>query len=94
VLDDQQPAIPERMIIAPDLPRRQRLDLFSPLAVSVTGRFTLDGIPPGDYKLFAWAHVEDGAWLDPEFMRVYEDRGTPVHIEAAGSFPLEISLIH
>lgn len=95
VLDEhQEPVVPARMVIVPDKARRNRFDLFSPILVSATGRFTLDGIPPGDYKLFAWAHVVDGAWYDPEFMRVYEDQGTAVHIEESGTFPIEISLIH
>jgi hypothetical protein len=95
VLDDNhEPAIPARMVIVPEISHRKRPDLFSLVSVSPTGRFTLDGIPPGDYKLFAWAHVENGAWLDPEFLRVYENRGTPIHIEESGSYPVEIQLIH
>jgi len=95
VLDEkQEPVVPARMVLVPEKAHRRRFDLFSLVSVSTTGRFSLDGIPPGDYKLFAWAHVEDGAWLDPEFMRVYEDRGTPIHIEESGSYPIEIPLIY
>lgn len=95
ILDDnKQPVIPARAMIVPDKERRNRFDLFSPIGVTPTGRFTLDGIPPGDYKVFAWAHVEDGAWFDPEFMRVYEDRGVSVHIDEAGVYPIEIPLSH
>ncbi len=82
------------MVVAPDKGLRKRLDLFFQVAVSSTGRFSMDGIPPGQYKLFAWAHVEDGAWFDPEFMRVYEDRGTPVHIDESGAHPIEVPLLH
>jgi hypothetical protein len=95
VLDDTDGAdLPIRMVIVPDPARRKRLDLFNPVEVSATGRFSLSGIPPGDYKLFAWAHVEIGAWLDPEFMRAYEERGTPVHIDADSSSSVEVTLIH
>jgi hypothetical protein len=47
-------------------------------------------VPPGDYKLFAWSEVEDGAWYDAEFMPNYENRGKPVHI-SEGSKP-DVSL--
>ncbi|HLQ77258.1 MAG TPA: hypothetical protein VK210_07880, partial [Terriglobia bacterium] len=92
--DDKQPIVPARAMIVPDPARRSRFDLFSPIAVTPTGRFTLDGIPPGDYKVFAWAHVEEGAWFDPEFMRVYENHGVPIHIDESGTYPVEIPLSH
>jgi len=95
VLDEnQEPVVPARMIVAPEKALQKRLDLFFQVSVSPTGRFNVDGIPPGQYRLFAWAHVEDGAWLDPNFMRVYEDKGTPVRIEESGSHPIEVPLIH
>jgi len=95
VLDEnRETAIPAKMVVAPEPALRRRLDLFYQVPVSTTGRFSMDGIPPGQYKLFAWAHVEDGAWLDPEFMRFYEDRGTRVEIDESGAHPIEVPLIH
>jgi len=91
---NNETTVPARMVIAPDKGLRNRLDLFFQVPVSPTGRFNLDGIPPGQYKLFAWAHVEEGAWFDPEFMRVYEDRGTPVQIDESGAHPIEVPLIY
>ena len=95
VLDENhETVIPAKMVLAPEGALRKRLDLFFQVPVSPTGRFSLDGIPPGRYKLFAWAHVEDGAWLDPEFLHVYEDRGTSVEIDESGAHPIEVPLIH
>jgi len=34
----------------------------------------------GDYIVFSWEEVEDGAWYDAEFMKGIESRGTPVHV--------------
>jgi hypothetical protein len=95
VLDESSaPELPIRTIIVPDPSRRKRLDLYFPLDVMQSGRFSYTGIPPGDYKLFAWSHAELGAWFDPQFMRAYEDRGIPIHIEADVSTPAEVNLIH
>jgi len=91
---NRETAVPARMVVVPDKELRKRLDLFFTVPVSPTGRFNTDGIPPGNYKLFAWAHVEDGAWLDPNFLRVYENRGTPIAIEESGAHPIEVQLIH
>jgi len=95
VLDENhETAIPAKMVVAPEKALRRRLDLFFQVPVSSTGRFSIDGLPPGQYKLFAWAHVDDGAWFDPEFMRVYEDRGIRVEIDESGAHPVEVPLIH
>jgi hypothetical protein len=95
VLDDsKETVVPARLVLVPSPELRKRLDLFLQVQVTPTGRFNMEGIPPGKYKLFAWAHVEDGAWFDPEFMRVYEARGTPIQIEEAGAHPIEVPLIH
>jgi hypothetical protein len=50
-------------------------------------------VVPGDYKAFAWENVEIGAWQDPDFMRMYEDRGKPVHIPESGAASSELRLI-
>ncbi len=91
---DQETAVPARMMLVPGTSNRNRWDLFVPVAVSSTGRFSVVGIPPGDYKIFAWAHADEGAWLDSEFLKFYEDRATPVHIEADSSVGVEVKLIH
>jgi hypothetical protein len=59
---------------------RNRFDLFKTATTDPSGQFHLDRVPPGDYKLFAWDDLSDGAWQDPDFIRTYEDRGTPIHV--------------
>ena len=31
----------------------------------------MQGLTPGDYRVFAWDDVEAGAWLDPESGKVF-----------------------
>jgi hypothetical protein len=33
--------------------------------------------------LFAWEDIDDGAWLDPDVIEIYESRGTAVAVEPA-----------
>ena len=80
------------IVVVPDPPRRQRFDLYY-VAGSPNGRLHLDGIAPGDYKVFAWDDVPGDAWQDADFMRAYEDRGKPVHITERGSTNVELRLI-
>ena len=42
----------------------------------------MEGLPPGDYRVFSWESVADFAWQDPAFMRDYEDRGRAVRLTA------------
>jgi hypothetical protein len=41
-------------------------------------------VPPGDYKLFAWETVKQGAYQDATFMERFEDRGHAVRVEKGG----------
>jgi hypothetical protein len=42
------------------------------------GSFTLRGLAPGSYKLFAWEVVEPNAYLDPAFVKNYD--ASAVHL--------------
>ena len=57
------------------------------------GRFSLTGIPPGEYKLFAWQAVELEAYQDPDFLRLYEDQGVTVTVQERGILSVQLSLI-
>lgn len=57
------------------------------------GNFTLRGIRPGDYKIFAWEKIEPGAYQDPNFLRRYEDQGIAVRIEDGSRQTLQLALI-
>jgi hypothetical protein len=58
-----------------------------------SGRFSLQNVPPGDYKLFAWQAVERGAWQDPNFMRDFESRGVALQIEEGRETSTDVRVI-
>src|SRR5262249_51827842 len=43
---------------------RNRSDLFKTATSGANGRFTMRGITPGDYKLFAWEDIEPFSYFD------------------------------
>jgi hypothetical protein len=53
----------------------------------------VEGIAPGDYKVFSWEKVEVGAWQHPDFIRNYEDRGETVRIGSLGSDRATVRMI-
>ena len=75
-------ANPMNVVLVPDPTRRNRQDLYRTAALNEKGEFEMNGLPPGDYRIFAWERVIDGAWTDPQFLRLYEDQGTAVRISA------------
>jgi len=79
------------VLLLPDL--RSRNELYRTTNTDASGRFHFDHIPPGDYKLFSWEEVEDGALYDPDFMMSNKNRGTPVHISEGRAETARIEVI-
>jgi hypothetical protein len=93
VLKDQQPVGNATVVLVPDPPNRNRSDLYSFKNTDVLGRFSLLGLPPGDFNLFAWEQRDGLPYTDPDFIKAYEDRGTRVHIEEKKQQSVQLQVI-
>ena len=94
VLDDRnQPLANAMTVLVPETDLRSRTDLFKNVATTPSGEFKLQGLTPGNYKLFAWQEVENGAWLSSEFMREFEERGVSVVVAEGSSERIELRAI-
>ena len=89
----QKPASAAVVALVPDAPRRERLMLFKTSATDTTGHFNITGIAPGEYKLFAWEQIEEGAYQDPEFLKVYENQGQGVTIREGSRETAQLKVI-
>ena len=78
---NQQPVPGAAVVLVPDARRRHRPDLFHNVTSDQNGRFSVEGIAPGDYRLYAWQEVESGAWQDAEFLKPYEKGSESVTVE-------------
>jgi hypothetical protein len=78
VSERQGPVSDLSVVLVPQI--RRRIELYRTTTTDSNGRFHFDRLPPGDYKVFSWEEVEDGAWYDPEFLRPYENQGALVRI--------------
>jgi hypothetical protein len=89
---DQQPATEATVVAVPDEPRRTQSRFYKEDHTDQYGRFTIKGVAPGGYKLFAWEDVEDGAYLDPEFIKKFEALGEAIAIRenSRESAPLKL----
>jgi hypothetical protein len=90
---DGKPAIGATVVLIPDEARRGRNYLYRTASTDQLGRFSLAGLAPGDYKLFAWEDVEFGIWLDADFLRAQESNGQSVKLAEKDQQNLQVKVI-
>jgi hypothetical protein len=91
--DRNEPMANVKVVVVPDLALRNRDELFRNAVTDSSGKFKIQGIPAGDYRVFAWEDVADGAWQDVEVLRPVEGRGKPVRITEGGQTAVEVVAI-
>jgi len=57
------------------------------------GNYSLTGIRPGDYLLFAWEKLERGAERDPNFVSQFKDQGQEVHVGPGAALNFQLNAI-
>jgi protocatechuate 3,4-dioxygenase beta subunit len=93
VAHDQNPVGGAWVVLAPNPPHRDREEMYSVKVTDDFGRFSLLGLPPGDFKLFAWEHVQGTNYTDPDFFEAFESRGTTVHVEERQPQTVQLEVI-
>jgi len=93
VLDQSQKPSPDATVaLVPD-PWRQRSDLYYSGISDASGRLHFDSVAPGDYRVYAWEDVPADAWQDPDFIRLYENRGRRLRVIEGSTEKIELKLI-
>jgi len=90
---DNLPVTGVWVVMVPDEAHRDQSRLYQKAATDQYGHYLLRGIAPGDYKIFCWDEVEDGAWEDPEFLKTYEDRGQKISVQEADAKTADVVAI-
>ena len=80
-----------QVVLVPDDARRQ--DQYKVASADQYGRFSMRGIAPGRYSVFAWEDVPSGAYLDPVFVNQYRNRGFAVELRQSGQAQAQPVLI-
>jgi beta-lactamase regulating signal transducer with metallopeptidase domain len=89
----QQAAVNATVVLISESAATGRTDRSRFGRTDTSGQFLLQGIPPGEYRMYAWQEIEDGVWLDPEFIRPYQPRGRLVRVDQGQSVTMDISVI-
>jgi len=72
---------------------RNRNDLYKVATTDQYGKFSIANVPPGEYKLFAWEAIPQGAYLDPSYLSRFEDRGQAIRVDKGGSDTIKLRVI-
>ena len=90
---DNLPVTGVWVVLVPDEAHREQSRLFQKVGADQYGHYRFAGVPPGDYKIFCWDEVEDGVWEDPDFLKIFEDRGQKVSVEEADAKTVDVVAI-
>jgi hypothetical protein len=74
-------------------PRRRPRPRLKTATSGANGRFSMRGITPGDYKLFAWEDIEPFSYFDSVVLRRFEALRKTVHIQENSRETAEVKII-
>jgi hypothetical protein len=73
--------------------RGYRTDMHRTILTDADGHFQIRGLPPGDYKIFAWEDADKDAIMDLDFVRSYEEKGIRLEIADGEKKSIELNVI-
>lgn len=88
-----EPVADAVIVAAPELRLRSRIDRFHKTVSDQYGRFSLRGIAPGQYSLFAWDNVDGDAYYDPDFLKNYEEQASSLRVSEGDHTSVQLQAI-
>ena len=93
VSHDDKPVSDATVVLLPEDPSRRYPETTHSEETDDTGHAAFKDVPPGNYLLFAWEKVDEGAWFDPAFVKALASEATKVTIGPKESQRVEIKVI-
>ena len=92
VLDGEKPAASISVVAVPEEKFRKLDDRFRTTTTDQYGRFTMKGLVPGTYSVFAWQDLDDDLYQDPAFLKSQDGNGTSVKVGEGSRERVELKL--
>jgi hypothetical protein len=73
-----------------------RLVVFNPYQMTTSdesGKFSLTGLAPGEYKAFAWERLGCCQYMEPAYLRSVESQGVALTLDETTSANIELTAI-
>jgi hypothetical protein len=80
------------VLIPDDESQRGQWDGYGTSTTDQYGNFRVTGIRPGEYKAIALEEVEGGEYMDPEFVKRYGNKATPVSLKEGSKENVQLTL--
>jgi hypothetical protein len=80
-------------VVIPPEARRENRVLYRTATSDAAGKFSVKGIAPGSYKIFAFEGLSGGEFYNARFLQKYEFRGKSVTVSQGGSSTESLTVI-
>ena len=91
--DKDEPSIGATVTLIPDAGHSSSPALFKTSETDQNGHFVIKGVAPGEYKVYAWEDIEEGAYQDADFMKPHEADGQAVSVKEKAHESVQLKVI-
>jgi hypothetical protein len=82
-----------KVTLIPDSKHRSWKLRYKTVDTDQKGHFVIQGVAPGEYRIYAWEDIEEGAYEDPDFMKPHQSEGKTVSVKERGHETVELKAI-
>jgi protocatechuate 3,4-dioxygenase beta subunit len=75
------------------VPSLRRYSRYKETTTDQNGAFTIAGVAPGEYKIYAWDEIETGAYQNAEWLKQYELKGRAIVAKQDGHETMSLRAI-
>jgi hypothetical protein len=91
-VEKDHPVANATVVAVPEEKYRKLPDRFGMGSTDQHGRFTIRGLAPGSYTLYAWQDLEEAVWRDADFLKSQEANGKTMKVEEGSHQTVELRL--